>query len=406
VLIIDFIPRGHHPFYVRLLLDSGLAQLAQVTLAAPKEMFQHPAIAQCTSAFRQHRIVLGSDATPEQSYPIRNGLPGPAGVILRSWALGRLYRRVYRAVAREGALDFVIVPYLDDCLLGLSVPRATFGATPWLAITMRTMLHFDAMGVTAPAQSFTALRRLLIHRILRQQRTRALLTIDPTLAEFAAAQPDPIFRKIRYVPDPATHHAVLPSRAEARQRLDIPDDARVVLLYGAIHERKGASLLVQAAAAAQCSSRVHLIIAGRFFGLQELERGDAWRALETQRRIHPFNGFVDQRQEGLMLAATDCMWVGYIDFYGVSSVMALAGLHGIPVLASDYGLVGYFTRKYGLGATLTPNDQSSVIAALNLLVSDPEFFLRAGGHGVTTYRQHSPEVLQRVVRQTVADSWI
>jgi glycosyltransferase involved in cell wall biosynthesis len=404
VLIVDFSPRGHHPFYVRSLLESGLAQVAQIVLAANKEMFRHPAIIAAAASVPVHQFELGIEA-PAANEPLHAGLPDRAAVILHSWSLGRVYRKVYRAVASHAPVDFVIVPYLDDCLLGLAAPREAFSGTPWLAITMRTMFHYRDMGVIAPAQSFAGIRRRLAYRILRQHSTSAVLTIDPTLAEFAAGQSDPLLRKIRYVPDPATRHEQLPSKSQARQRLGIADNARVVLLYGAVSERKGVSLLVQAAAAPACSDRIHVLIAGKYWGMDALQDSDAWRQLQAQRRVHAINGFVDDEQERLILAAADCMWVGYIDFYGVSSVMALAGRHAIPVLASSHGLVGHFTRKHELGAIVEPHDQSSIVAALNRLVNEPEFFQRAGSNGVAAYQHHSALELQRLVAETVTGTW-
>jgi glycosyltransferase involved in cell wall biosynthesis len=404
VLIVDFSPRGHHPFYVRLLLESGLAQVAQIVLAGNKEMFRHPAIVAAMAHVPVQPFQLGVEARAENA-PLHAGLPDRAGVIFHSWWVGKLYRKVYRAVARSAPVDFVIVPYLDDCLLGLATTREAFGGTPWLAITMRTMFHYRDMGVMAPEQSFAGLRRSLAYRILRQHSTAAVLTIDPTLAEFAAGQADPLLHKIRYVPDPATRHEQLPSKSHARQRLGITDDARVVLLYGAVSERKGAALLVKAAASTACSERIHLLIAGKYWEMDALQNSDAWLALAARRRIHPINGFVDDELERLILAAADCMWVGYIGFYGVSSVMALAGRHAMPVLASSYGLVGHFTRQHQLGAMVDPHDQSSIVAALNRLVNEPEFFQRAGSNGSNVYERHSPIELQRLVVETVTGSW-
>jgi len=392
VLIVDFSPRGHHPFYVRLLLESGLAQVAQIVLAGNKEMFRHPAIVAATTSVPVERFELGVEGRSENA-PLHRGMPDRVGVIYHSWWLGRLYRKVYRAVARSAPVDFVIVPYLDDCLLGLAAAREAFDGTPWLAITMRTMFHFRDMGVIAPQQRFEDIRRRLTWRILRQNGTVAVLTIDPTLAEYAAGQADPLLRKIGYVPD------------QARQHLGIADDARVVLLYGAVSERKGAALLVRAAAASSCSDRIHLLIAGKFWEMHALQNSDAWRQLAAAGRIHAFDGFVDDEQERLILAAADCMWVGYVDFYGVSSVMALAGRHAMPVLASSAGLVGYFTDRHELGAVVDPRDRSSIVAALNRLVHEPEFFQRAGSNGISVYQRHSPVELQRVIVETVTSSW-
>jgi glycosyltransferase involved in cell wall biosynthesis len=398
VLILELGADGHHPFYVRLLLESGLADCAEIILAAQQRMFTHPAIAGCPVKFRPYPLDL--DLTDEALWSM-----SPAAVTRRSWTFGRIYRRAFTELSRTAPIDFVIVPYLDDCLLGLAAPRKPFGDTAWLAITMRTMFHYDAMGVRAPKQRFTAFRRWLTYRMLRQRCTVALLTIDPTLAEFASKQRDSLFQKIRYVPDPAPQHSDVLSKQEAREKLGIARDARLVLVYGEISARKGIFSLVEAAAAPECSREVHVLFAGRIRNPEELTKSAAWQSLAAQRRVHALNGFVDDEQERLLMAAADCMWVGYIDFYGVSSVMALAGRHAMPVLASNYGLVGHLAKTHHLGLLIEPQNQLSIVTALNQLVNEPDFFIRAGRNGVAVYQHHAPIELQRQVIDAIKQCW-
>jgi glycosyltransferase involved in cell wall biosynthesis len=398
VLIADFSADGHHPFYVRLLLESGIAEAAQLILAARPEMFAHPAISGCRVAFQAHQLDIGADA-------YHAGTSSPIALLRRSWIIGQSYRRAFFQLAARAPVDFVIVPYLDDCLVGLAAPRRTFADTPWCAITMRTMFHYRDMGVIAPEQRFVAIRRWLTYRMLRQPGMAALLTIDPTLAEFAAAQPEALFRKIQYLPDPAPQHSDLPLKEEARRRLDIPMAASVVLVYGDISKRKGILSLLEAAAAPECPPSVHLLFAGRIRSPDALRNHAAWQALAAQGRMHAFDGFVDEPLERSLIAAADCMWVGYIDFYGVSSVMALAGRHALPVLASDYGLVGHLARKHALGALIAPRQIASIVTALNQLVSEPEFFVRAGRNGVALFDGHSPVEMQQRVTHAIEQAW-
>jgi glycosyltransferase involved in cell wall biosynthesis len=404
VLILELGADGHHPFYIRLLLESGLADDAHIILAGQQSLFTHRAIAECPVPFEPYLLEIALEHQ-------RLWASSPTAVFRRSWAIGRMYRSAYAELSRTAPIDLVIVPYLDDCLLGLAGPRRPFGTTPWLSITMRTMFHFDVMGVTAPRQRFTALRRGLTYRMLRQPTTAALLTIDPILAEFASTQRAPMFRKIHYLPDPAPQHLLALSQQQARAQLGIAPDApgapgaRLVLVYGDLSSRKGIFSLVEAAAAADCSERVHLLLAGRNRHAQQLEASSGWRTLIARQRIHLLEGFIDDDQEGLLLLAADCMWVGYVDFYGVSSVMALAARNAMPVIASDYGLVGYLAGKHGLGAVVEPRNIASIVTALNRLVNEPEFFARAGRAGVAAFHDHAPIEFQRRVMATVRQSW-
>jgi glycosyltransferase involved in cell wall biosynthesis len=397
VLILELNPGGHHPHIVRLLLDSDLAKFADMVVACPRETLLHPAIAACSVPFQHCPIDIGASGHVTRS---------SAELMRMQWEIGSLYRKAFVEVSKSAPVDFVIVPYVDNCVLKLAAFRETFDGTPWLALTMRTMLHYRYVGVMAPEQSFATVRRWLLYRILRQKSAVALLTIDPTLAEFATKQRHPRFRKIQYVPDPVVHyHSALPSKAEAKQRLGIPGDARVVLVYGVIDERKGTTFLVKGAAASDCSKQIHVVLAGKNWMPEKFKKSEAFRLLLGQNRIHNFDRFIDDEHEQLLLASADCMWVGYIDFYGSSGVMALAGRHAVPVLASEYGLVGHFTKKHNLGVTIDPQNQASVVAALNRLVAEPEFFVRAGRNGIPVFEDHNPAEFQRAVTDAAQRSW-
>jgi glycosyltransferase involved in cell wall biosynthesis len=287
-------------------------------------------------------------------------------------------------------------------LAGLGLTANAFGATPWMAITMRTMFHFGAMRVIAPPLKFSRLRRYLFDRVLRQRSLAAMLTIDPTLSEFAKRQSHPSYRKIEYLPDPASHHDAMPAKSDARKQLDIPLDAGVILLYGEIAARKGVFALLDAAADEACSRQLHVLLGGRYEHANLMLEHPAYRRLMSQHRLHRVDGFLDDAGERTVLAASDCMWVGYSSFYLMSGVMVLAGRHGIPVIATRDGLIGYWTRERDIGIAVNIGEPASVIAALNQLVLEPGQLTHMGQNGIRAFAQHEPSVLSQLVARTYA----
>ena len=85
--------------------------------------------------------------------------------------------------------------------------------------------------------------------------------------------------------------------------------------------------------------------------------------------------------------------------------MALSESHGIPVLATPEGLIGYLARKHEIGAVIEPRKRESVVAALNRLVTEPEFFVRAGKTGAFVFQKHSIPELQRIVTEKAMQAW-
>ncbi len=395
LLIVDIASTGHHPSYIRWILDAGLAQSAEVILAGRTQLLEHPEVLASQSAFTRFPI-----AVPPRLDGLLANWSG-LGLIRGSWMIGRLYREVCRAVARTGRVDFVIVPFLDDCILGLSLPREAFGGIPWMAITMRTMFHYGEMGVVAPPQRFAGLRRWLLYRALRQNSMRCLLTIDPTLAAFAQKRSEIFMRKIDYLPDPSTLHTALPSKPAARLQLKVPLEACLVVIFGEISARKGVVFLLQAAADPRCSDRIHILLAGRCRDRERLVTSEPFRSLEAAGRIHVVDGYVRGAEERAVIAAADCMWIGHSNFYGTSGVMVLAARHGLPVLATEEGLIGYMARQHRIGPIIQPKNRMSVIAALNRLVEEPEWFARAGVNGASAFQEHDPAEFQRLVAEKI-----
>jgi glycosyltransferase involved in cell wall biosynthesis len=391
VLILELSVNGHHPTYVRRLLESEIPQFADIILASRKELFSHPEIRSFSDRFLAHEI------KPAPSAAALHKDFSAASLISSSWRIGKLYRQTYRELSKTMDIEFIIVPFLDDCLLGLALPTAPFGGKPWLAVTMRAMFHFRRMGIIAPRQRLNALRQRLFSRILHQRSTVAILTIDPTLAKFAREQRKPGYGKIEYLPDPAVRHEALPSKTDARRRLNIPGQARVVLLYGEIAARKGVISLLESAADPTCSAELHVLLAGRHEHAPLMMNNPAYISLLAQHRVHRVDGFLDDDGERTVLAATDCMWVGYANFYLMSGIMVLSGRHGIPVIATSNGLIGYWTTEKNIGIAVDVSNRSCVVAALNQLVFEPELFARMGENGIEAFSEHRPAALQQLV---------
>jgi glycosyltransferase involved in cell wall biosynthesis len=396
LLIIDLSVAGHHPTYVRRLLESELSSSADIILASRREMFSHPEIQPYGAVFTAHAI----DPAPDLTDLYRNF--STMNVMRASWIIGSLYRKTYENLSRSMEIGFVVVPFIDDCLAGLALTANAFDGTPWTAITMRTMFHFRTMHVIAPPLKFSRLRRYLFDRVLRQESLVAMLTIDPTLVEFAGRQRHSRYRKIGYLPDPAARHEGMPSKADARRLLNIPPQARVVLLYGEIAARKGVFALLESAADEACSRQLHVLLAGRYEHANLMLEHPAYGTLMAQHRLHRVDGFLDDGAERNVLAASDCMWVGYSNFYLMSGVMVLAGRHGLPVIATRDGLIGHWTREHDIGIAVNVEERASVVAALNQLVLEPQQLTRMGQNGMQVFEEHEPAILAQLIAKICA----
>ena len=359
---------GHRARWVRWVMESEVMRKVEVILSGPRSLLEHEELVALRGRFVPQEAFI-DDATATV-------LAGSSFVELlrKQMKFRSLYARAVQQAKRGGALDLVILPAADDALDAWAVLGTSFEATPWVGISMRPVFHLGSMrDVVAPSRRDDWVRTKLYRRLLRDQSLYRLLTIDPTMMDFASSSFSHGERnRLAYLPDPSPEYD-LPPRAASRAELGIPDEARLVLLYGSLTARKGVSQLIHAAGAPQCPSNIHVLLAGRQNGevSEFLQQIDA-KALSASGRLHVLQHYLDDRLERTVLSAADFMWLGYSKFYGMSEVLVLAVRHGLPCIFTREGIVGYLGRKFAVGPEIDPDNIETVVQALASLASEPQ----------------------------------
>jgi hypothetical protein len=386
---------GHRARYVRWVMESEAVRKAEVILAGPQSLLEHDELAALSGRFIPQEVVID-----EANATILAGSSFPE-LWRKQMKFRSLYARAVQRAKQAGTVDLVILPAADDALDAWAVLGTGFGAIPWIGISMRPVFHLGRMrDMVAPSRRDDWLRAHLYRKLLRQENLHKLLTIDPTMMEFASSSFSHAERdRLLYLPDPSSNHD-LPAHAVSRAELGIPDAAYLVLLYGSLTARKGVSQLIQAAAAPQCPISIHVLLAGRQDGAvrQFLEQTDA-TLLRASGRLHVLQQYLDDRLERTVLSAADFMWLGYSKFYGMSSVLVLAVRHGLPCIFSREGIVGYLGRKSALGPEIDPDNLETVVRALASLVAEPLQYNRSLCEAKERFAVHSTDYFQSVISQ-------
>ena len=108
---------------------------------------------------------------------------------------------------------------------------------------MNPKFHRAATGIGPPSRG-DALYRFLFKRLLGINSLKKLMVIDAPFQEFCLQQGLPHAEKICLVSDVGELSA-LESRHDARDKLGVPRDAFVVLVYGSLSRRKGIEPLLR-----------------------------------------------------------------------------------------------------------------------------------------------------------------
>jgi hypothetical protein len=396
ILIAEMQSAGHRARLVRWVMEAEAMRTLEVVLCGPKSLLEHEEVVALRGRFVAQEVVI-DDA-------IARILAGSSFVdLLRKQLMFRsLYARAVQRAKLGGPVDLVILPGVDEALDAWAVLGPGFQGTPWIGISMRPAFHLGSMSeVVAPRRRDDWVRTRLYRRLLRNRSLHKLLTIDPVMMDFApSAFSSGERNRLAYLPDPSPVYD-LPARAASRMELGIPEEARLVLLYGSLTARKGVSQLIHAASAPACPGSVHILLAGRQDeDVKQLLQQRAAQALIASGRLHVLQQYLDDRLERTALSATDFMWLGYSKFYGMSGVLVLAARHGLPCIFSREGIVGYLGRKFVLGPEIDPDNIETVVRALAGLASEPLQYHRSLDEAKGQFAFHALESFHSIISTT------
>jgi glycosyltransferase involved in cell wall biosynthesis len=76
------------------------------------------------------------------------------------------------------------------------------------------------------------------------------------------------------------------------------------------------------------------------------------------------DSFISNDMERDLFSACDAVWLGYKGHYGMSGVLVQAYRFGKPVIATEDGLIGWFSRRCELGPILSDLSSASIGKAI------------------------------------------
>lgn len=374
VLVLEPHCDGHHGAYLRWMVEGLAGHGVDVAVATLPESLVHPAVRDLVASNPDQMHSTQFVAFPPSRGFRRRGRLGSGGAAalgLREARYWGLLRGWYRSYSRIAQPDIVFVSYLDYALYAIGLLGSPFGQCPWVGLAMRPSFHYRRMGIVAPEPPLRAIKEALFFRMLGNRYLKCLLTIDEALVEYLAAK-DAQGGRVLFLPQPADF-GTLPSSRDAKRRLGMKSNRKLILVYGGIDRRHGVPELLRALSDPLLSSTVDVLLAGKVHAdIRGALNEPRVRALTASGRLTILDRFIRADEESTIFGAADIVWVGYRDHYGASGVATQAERAGRPVIACAEGILGWQTRRHKLGKTVSPEDTAAVIAAIHGLLDEAE----------------------------------
>lgn len=351
VVVYDPVIGGHHTLYTlhysKLFLDLGINTL--IATESPNAI---------VSASKDY----GIDISRAILYKVKPNLPSNYWMTKDGEEVAALE---YWVAALNAVLDIrtnrqplgkvvIFLPWLDsffpnsDEILNIAnVPEVSYAGILFHPIWLRNK--------NVPKKSILTLKNL-----------NHIAVLDANICDSLSAD---IGKDIFVLPDFAHKNSVREARnySSIREIMEKAGGKRIIGLLGSIERRKGVIKFLEMAKS-DVTEKYFYICIGKLsegeFTKDEINfiqscKKNANFYIETDKFL-PTEDEVDE-----ILCRLSCLWLRYENFYHGSNFLTKAAIHGVPVIACNFGYIGELVSSFHLGVLADDSDNSKLLSAVS-----------------------------------------
>ncbi len=403
LIVFDLSILGHHPGYIKHLIHGWCRQKQSgelLIVVSPLFFKEHSDVTTLSTVVGQGHVKFIA-ITEEEEDLLRSRKSGFKRFLraFQEWNLLCRYAQDLQATE-------CFLPYFDTFRLPLIFGKLC--PCPVSGIYFRPTFHYPNFssyqpGVKDRLQHWR--ERFIINRVLSKPQLHTLFSLDPVAVDWLRLRyPNKI---IVALPDPIELQERSPAITESlRSDINIEPQRKVLLLFGAITERKGIFQLLDAIALlpTEVCQRICLLLVGESNIKQALDmRIDTLCANKPIQIIRRYK-FVPDNEVPTYFQLADIVMAPYQRHVGMSGILLNAAAAGTPVLSSDYGLMGEMARRYGLGLTVESTDPEALAQGLMQCLTAPREQISDAVRMQQFAEQNTAEQFASVVFQYLSSS--
>ncbi len=394
IILFDLNATGHHIQRINYLSDYLLGKGHDVTLFS-QESNRHAEIRFTSKGQVRFHI--------EYARGIRGGARNNLPWLQLNFAKVVRACMVYAKHWDANIVHFMCID-ANEVPLFLSLPRKQIGIRFFATLIKPHFLRGEDSHARHPLLSRIvqqlnniALAKLLKKGILRRLFVLSKKTRDSLLSDWINV---PVER-VCVLPDPVTVLDGCCSKAEARQKLNLPLGKTIFLFFGGLRMDKGPECFLRAVTLAERQLDAIWLIAGQAEDLSEEEVLRYKSELEHPIRLITELAFIPDEVLPYYFLAADAVVLPYSKaFKGTSGVLGHAVGANRPVIATDVGEVGETVRTWDLGLTVPPESATKLAEAFVKFTELPQEKLHSYSENTDHFsRQHSWDVTLNTIHE-------
>lgn len=385
---------GHHASYIRNFAQQWSENLDphQIHFVVTPEFFQkHADVVELIRSFETDAVQIHAITQTEHDQ-----LDGLANRIFKGWKLFCKY-------ATQLKVDRGLLMYSDYFQIPMLVGQAS--PCPVSCIYFRPTFHYGNLENYRPTlkQRLAAWRKkTLVKRLLKLKQMDVFFSLDSLAVDFMR---DNFVTQasVRQLPDSFVRYQTTADQiAELRSDLKIENGRKVCMLLGILDSRKGPLQLLDAAQRLPESlqKQLCLLLVGSLHAdiedqvIQKIERLQQDTSIQVVLKNEYVSDTIVQRYYEL----ADVGLTTYQRHMGMSSAIIRAALAAIPVLSSDFGLMGELVKREKLGITVDTEDPVSFSDGLASVIGQPSREIFDASRAAAFASSHSPTALAQTLK--------
>ncbi|GAB5537190.1 MAG: hypothetical protein Rubg2KO_34390 [Rubricoccaceae bacterium] len=340
---------GHHPEYVRWIVDGALHYGAEtVTVAGPTALVSS----------------LNQFSSPAS---LVSALPLPEFDMLDDdtslWRIGRRTQIAIQRAVDQVQPSEVLLSYLDHALLGLAIGLRFTIPVQISGILFRPTLHEPSpSGVKRSVRAMQ--KRILLRLAAANPHLHRAFTLDPDAVDALRSHHIPA----TFLPDPVEPAQPSADRDTVRAHFEVEPSRQLAVLFGSLEERKGVFELMEALCelAPEQASALTVVIVGQTYDAIRPRLLDAIAHAQQHSKAQILfqEAFIPDTDLVNLTLAADLVLAPYKGHVGSSGVILRASASGTPVLGPDTGLMHRDIVRHQLGVSVDTSNPTAIAGGL------------------------------------------
>ncbi len=286
----------------------------------------------------------------------------------------QVIKRKFNEIKIKYKINFIYINTLDFFDKPLSVLGSPFGNTKFSGLYLNPKFYINYSNYFKYLVK-NKFYLYLFKKILKINYLSNIFIVDPLCKKFLVKFKVSNSNKIIFINDLGSSNEIKKinyTKQKCRKIFNIDEKDYVILVYGYIRKNKSLSELFNVINDIKSKKKIKILIVGK---RDEKIKKFIKNAINTDKKLASkiinIDKFSDDFHEKIIFKACDLVWTGYTkDFYGSSGVYFLASVNYRPVICSNHGSIGWYSKKYKIGYSLDLTNKKKLLNLLNKIINN------------------------------------